>query len=97
MASDFVRKWIRAVSSTGSFCTRLPSAACTFSMGPRRNRAMSTEWQPLSTMTPPPPTSLLAFHRSRMSTLPQKTFSKRMISPRMPDSTIPLALIVSAT
>jgi hypothetical protein len=88
---------MRQVSSTSSSCTRRPSSAWTLTIGPSRKRAMSTECVPLSISTPPPPCARLEFQRVRMSTLLQNTFSNRITSPSIPESTIPLALITSST
>jgi hypothetical protein len=47
--------------------------------------------------TPPPLISALEFQRSIMSTRAVKAFSKRTMSPRIPDVTIPLARSTSST
>ncbi len=58
---------------------------------------MSTEWVPLSMSTPPPLMAGLEFQRSDMSTRDVNAFSKRTISPRIPEVTMPLARITSST
>ena len=58
---------------------------------------MSTEWVPLSMRTPPPLIAVLEFHRADMSTRDVNAFSKRTMSPRIPEVTIPLARTTSST
>ena len=58
---------------------------------------MSTECVPLSMSTPPPLTAGSEFQRLDIFARDAKTFSNRMMSPRIPDARMLLARITSCT
>jgi len=58
---------------------------------------MSTECVPLSMSTPPPLIAGLEFQRWDISARDAKTFSNRMMSPRIPEARMLFARMTSCT